>query len=72
MRCVSNYICSLPHRPQRYYTTNIAKSTSAYMLTLVKETTTLHRVLSKILPANEIKVPWHTFSSLLGRVVSSF
>ncbi len=53
---------------QRHYTTNIAKSTSAYMLTLIKETSTLYRVLSKILPASEIKV--HRDSPYRFKVVS--
>lgn len=32
------------------------KAASSYMQALVKETTTLHRVLAKILPPDEIKV----------------
>lgn len=53
----------------RHYTTNIAKSTSAYMLTLIKETSTLYRVLSKILPASEIK---HIFTAIFDMFNSRF
>jgi len=51
----------------RSYTTNIAKSTSSYMLALVKETCTLYRVLSKIIPPDDLKQIFRSVVDMLNQ-----